>query len=132
MGNGSTRTIWAVGIAAAASLVGFAAFAGISTMLGGEQRPAIPKYGNVFQSGMLVGWASGAKVSGADGAVIEFEQISHARQLLQQNEFEYGGLKMRISQILQVDYVKDNESEAGRGAARPNKTLIRVTAKVQR
>lgn len=124
------RTMWAVGIAAAASLVGVAAFAGLSATRNSEARPAIPGHGNIFQSGVLVGWASGAKIS-SDGAVVEFDQIAHARQLAQQNEFEYAGLRMRISQVLQVDYIASSENGTNRATARPDKTLVRVTAKIQ-
>ena len=60
-------------------------------------------------------------------ALVEFDQITHARQLMQQNEFEYGGLKLRISQVKQVEI----DSTASRGTARPDQTLLRVTAKIQ-
>jgi hypothetical protein len=92
----------------------------------------IPQYGSIFQSGALVGWASGAKISPLDSSVIEFEQISHARQLAPQDEFEYGGAKMRISQVLQVDYAQGDNAGAAGSAARPDKTLLRVTAKIRR
>jgi hypothetical protein len=49
--------------------------------------------------------ASGARIS-FDGSVVEFDQIAHARQLAQQSEFEYGGLKLRISRVLQIDYMQ--------------------------
>lgn len=127
----SARTMSAVGIATVAMLLGFAAFASLSATRHGEARPAIPRHGNIFQSGTLVGWASGARISALDSAVVEFDQISHARQLVQQNEFEYGGLKMRISQVAQVDYLQSGESAAGRGTARPGKTLVRVAARLQ-
>ena len=130
MGKMPARMMWTVGIAAVASLAGFAAFAGLSATRSSEERPAIPRYGNIFQSGAMVGWASGARIS-QDSAVVEFEQISHARQLLQQNEFEYGGLKMRIAQVVQVDYLAGSETAGGRGPARPDKTLLRVTAKIR-
>lgn len=130
MGTMPARTMWAVGIAAVASLVGFAAFAGLSATRNNEVRPAIPRHGNIFQSGVLVGWASGAKIS-ADGLVVEFDQIAHARQLAQQNEIEYAGLKMRISQVLQVDYLASSENGTNRATARPDKTLVRVTARIQ-
>jgi len=52
--------------------------------------------------------------------------------LAQQNEFEYAGLKMRISQVLQVKYLRSSEATTGRGADRPDKTLLRVTARIQR
>ena len=127
MGKISTGTLW-IGIAAIASLLAFAAFAGM-TARNGEARPALPRYGNVFQSGALVGWATGARmISSLDGAVVEFDQISHARQLVQDDEFEYGGLKMRIAQ---VDYAKGEKSATDR-TARPDKALLRVTAKIQR
>ena len=38
---------------------------------------------------------------------------------------------MRISQVKQVDYVPAGNSAAGGGTARPDKTLVRVTAKIQ-
>ena len=131
MGKISARTTWGLRAAIGAMLLAVGAAAGVSAMRGGEARPAVPAYGNIFQSGALVGWASGARVSAHDSAVIEFDQIEHARQLAQQNEFEFGGLKLRISQIKQVDYVQGNENAAGRGNARPDKTLVRVTAKIQ-
>lgn len=131
MGKVSARAMWTVGIAAGATLTAFAAFAGLSAMRSSDTRPAIPAQGNIFQSGALVGWATGARISASDRSVVEFDQIAHARQLAQQNEFEYGGLKLRISQVFQVDYLQSSDSAAGRGATRPDKTLVRVTAKIQ-
>jgi len=122
--------MWTVGTAAGAILVAVAAFAGVSAMRGSEARPAIPAHGNIFQSGILVGWASGARLS-SDGSAVEFDQIAHARQLAQQNEFDYAGLRMRISRVLQIDYAQASESAAGRATARPDQTLMRVTAKIQ-
>lgn len=130
MGKMSARTTWGLKAAIGAMLIAVGAAAGVSAMRGGEVRAAIPAQGNIFQSDALVGWASGARLS-ADGTVAEFDQISHARQLAQQNEFEYGGLKMRISRVLQVDYAQASDSAAGRGTARPDQTLMRVTAKIQ-
>jgi len=130
MGKISARTMSAVGMVTVALLIGFAAFASLSAMRNGNARPAIPQYGNIFQSGALVGWATGAKMS-ADGAAVEFDQISHARQLLQHDVFEYGGQKMRISHVVQVDYLPGSESAGGRSTARPDKTLVRVTARIQ-
>jgi len=133
MRNISGHTMGAVGIATVGVLVGFAAFAGLSATRNGEApQTAIPRHGNIFQSGTLAGWASGARISAVDSSVVEFEQISHARQLAQQNEFEYAGLKMRISQVLQVEYLRSSEATTGRGADRPDKTLLRVTARIQR
>ena len=130
MGKTSARTTWGLKAAIGAMLLAVGAAAGVSAMRGGEARPAIAAQGNIFQSGALVGWASGARISG-DGTVVEFDQIEHARRLAQQNEFEYGGLKLRISQVKQVDYVQSKESTVGRGNARPDQTLVRVTAKIQ-
>jgi hypothetical protein len=128
----SVRTISTFGIATAAILIAFAVFASLSATRNPEVRHAIPRYGNLFQSGALAGWASGAKISQLDSSVVEFDQISHARQLVQQDEFEYGDLRMRISQVVQVDYLPSSEIATGRGAAaRPNKTLVRVTARIQ-
>jgi hypothetical protein len=126
----SARTVCTAGIAALGVLTACAAFAGLATR-NGEARLAIPRYGNVFQSGALVGWASGVKISPLDGTVVEFEQITHARQLVHQDEFEYGGLKMRIAQVLQVDYTPEGKA-GGRSAARPDTTLLRVTARLRR
>jgi hypothetical protein len=131
MGKISARAIWAVGFAVVASLAAFTAIAGLPGTQSGEARPTIPPHGNIIQSGTLAGWASGARISSSDGSVVEFEQISHARQLAQQNEFEYGGFKLRISQILQVDYPPVSDGAAGRGTARPDMTLLRVTARIQ-
>jgi hypothetical protein len=39
-------------------------------------------------------------------------------------------LKLRIAQVFQVDYQPAAESPAGRGA-RPDMTLLRVTARIQ-
>jgi len=130
MGKMSARTMWSVAAVAGAMLIGFAAFAGLSATRSSEARPAIPAYGNIIQSGALAGWASGARISSHDSAVIEFEQIAHARQLMQRDVFEYGGLKLRIAQVFQVDYQPAAESPAGRGA-RPDMTLLRVTARIQ-
>lgn len=130
MGKMSARTTWGLKAAIGAMLLAVGAAAGVSAMRGGEARSAIPAHGNIFQSGTLVGWATGARLS-ADGAVVEFDQISHARQLAQQNEFEYGGLKLRIARVFQVDYVQSGDGAAGRGTARPDQTLVRVTAKIQ-
>jgi len=126
MGKVSARTMWTVGAATAGILMAVGAFAGVSAMRSGEAHAAIPSHGNIFQSGTLVGWASGARISASDRSIVEFEQIAHARQLAQQNEFEYGGLKMRISRVLQVDYVQASDS-----TARPDQTLVRVTARTQ-
>src|SRR3954453_4609923 len=130
MGKMSVRTMWSVAAAVGAMLIGFAAFAGLSAMRSSEARPAIPAYGNIIQSGALAGWASGAKISSHHSALIEFEQIAHARQLAQRDAFEYGGLKLRIAQVFQVDYQPAAERPAGRGA-RPDMTLLRVTARIQ-
>ncbi|MEJ0076932.1 MAG: hypothetical protein WDO17_16100 [Alphaproteobacteria bacterium] len=119
-----------MGFAVVASLAVSVALTGLPGAQSSEARQAIPLYGNIIQSGTLAGWASGARISSSDGSVVEFEQISHARQLAQQNEFEYGGLKMRIAQILQMDYAPANEGTTGR-AARPDITLLRVTARIQ-
>jgi hypothetical protein len=127
----SARTIWTAGIAAGVMLVAVAAFAGVSAMRSTEARPPIPKYGSIFQSGALVGWASGARIAAHDRSLVEFDQIEHARQLAQQSDFEYGGLKLRISQVLQVDYVHGRNAAPAGGAARPDKTLVRVTARIQ-
>jgi hypothetical protein len=130
MGKMSARTTWGLKAAIGAMLLAVGAAAGVAAMRSGDARPAIPAQGNIIQSGALVGWASGARIS-ADGALVEFDQITHARQMAQQNEFEYGGLKLRIAQVKQVDYVKSGDSTASRGNARPDQTLVRVTAKVQ-
>ena len=130
MGKISARTACSAGVAVLAVLVAFAAFAGLAAR-NGETRPAIPRYGNIFQSGALAGWASGAKFSALDSSVVEFEQISHTGQMVHGDEFEYGGLKMRIAQVVQVDDAPADRA-AGRSAARPNKTLLRVTAKIRR
>ncbi len=131
MGKMSARSTWGLRAAIGAMLLAVGAVAGVSAMRGGEARPAIPVQGNIFQAGTLVGWASGARISAQDSSVVEFDQIAHARQLAQQNEFEYAGVRMRISQIKQVDYPQSGESAAGRASARPDKTLVRVTAKIQ-
>jgi hypothetical protein len=128
----SARTMGAVGGATAGMLIAFAVFANLSATRNHEARQAIPRHGNIFQSGALAGWASGAKISQFDSAVVEFDQISHARQLAQQDEFEYGGMRMRISQVVQVEYPRSSEATTGRGAERPDKTLLRVTARIQR
>lgn len=120
----------AVGIVALAILLASAVLANL-TMRSGEAQPVVPQYGNIFQAGVLVGWASGAKISVTDNSLIEFAQISHARQLAPQDEFEYGGVKMRISQVVQVDYGQGKNLAAG-NAARADKTLLRVTAKIRR
>jgi hypothetical protein len=130
MGRMSARAMWSVAAASGAMLIGFAAFAGLPAMRSSEARPAIPAYGNIIQSGALTGWASGARISSHDSAVVEFEQIAHARQLAQRDVFEYGGLKLRVAQVFQVDYQPAAESPAGRGA-RPDMTLLRVTARIQ-
>jgi hypothetical protein len=122
--------MWATGIAAAASLVAVATFAILSGTQESEAGPVIPQYGNIIQSGALAGWASGAKISSHDRSVVEFEEISNARQLVQRDEFEYGGLKLRISQVFQVAYAPVKDGTAGRDA-RPDMTLVRVTAKIQ-
>jgi hypothetical protein len=131
MGNMSVRTTWGLRAAIGAMLLAVGAAAGVSAMRSGEARSAIPAHGNLFQSGTLVGWASGARISARDSSLVEFDQIEHARQLAQQSDFEYGGLKLRISQVLQVDYVKSGGSADPGGSARPDKTLVRVTAKIQ-
>src|SRR4051794_10069953 len=100
MGKMSVRTMWSVAVAAGAMLIGFAAFAGLSATRSSEARPAIPTHGNIIQSGALAGWASGAKISSQDSAVVEFEQIAHARQLAQRDVFEYGGVELRIAQVV--------------------------------
>ena len=125
MGKISSGTTWGLRAAIGAMLLAVGAAAGVAAMRSGGERPAIAAQGNIIQSGALVGWASGARIS-SDGAVVEFDQITHARQLMQQNEFEYGGLKMRITRVLQVDYVKSGDS-----AVRPDQTLLRVTARIQ-
>jgi hypothetical protein len=127
MGKFSARAMCTLGIVSLAVLVAFAAFAGLATR-SGEARPALPRYGNIFQSGGLVGWATGVRISALDSSIVEFEQISHARQLRQQSEFEYGGLKMRMSQVVQVDYPQGGDADR----TGPDKTLLRVTAKIQR
>ena len=71
-----------------------------------------------FSPGAIVGWASGARISAQDSSVVEFDQIAHARQLAQQNEFEYAGVRMRISQIKQVDYVQSRRKRGGPRHAR--------------
>ena len=130
MGKMSASMIWTVGGAAAGSLVAIAAFAVLSATQDSEARPAIPAYGNIVQAGALAGWASGARISSHDSSVVEFEEIAHARQLVQRDEFEYGGLKLRIAQVFQVDYPPANQGAAGRNA-RPDMTLVRVTARIQ-
>ena len=130
MGKMSARTTWGLKAAIGAMLLAVGAAAGMSAMRGSEARQAIPAQGNFFQSDVLAGWASGARLS-ADGTVVEFDQIAHARQFAQQKEFEYGGLKLRITRVLQVDYVQSSDGAPGRGTARPDQTLVRVTAKVQ-
>jgi hypothetical protein len=130
MGKISAQAAWTVGIATGASLAAYAALTSLSAT-GSEVTQTIPQYGSIFQSGALVGWASGAKVSARDSSVVEFEQISHARQLAPQDEFEYGGANMRISQVVQVDYGQGGDAASG-SAARPDKTLLRVTAKIRR
>ena len=129
MGNVSARA--AVGIVAFATLVGCGTYAALSWARDRGGHAAIPQYGNIFQSGALVGWATGARLSASDTAVVEFEQIAHARQLLQQDAFEYSGLKMRIVQVAQVDYPPGTEGAARSGPPRPDKTLLRVTARIQ-
>jgi hypothetical protein len=129
MGKMSASMMWTVGGAAAGSLVALAALALLSGPQNNQVRPAIPSYGNIIQSGALAGWASGAKIS-ADGSVAEFEQITHARQLAQRDEFEYGGLNMRISQVAQVSYAPASSGSAGRNALH-DMTLLRVTAKIR-
>src|SRR3954465_4538120 len=130
MGKTSARAVWSGAAAAGAMRIGFAAFAGLPAMGSSDPRPAIPAYGNIIQSGALAGWASGARISSQDSTIIEFEQIAHARQLMQRGAFEYGGLKLRIAQVFQVDYQPAAENPAGRGA-RPDMTLLRVTARIQ-
>src|SRR3954447_1934842 len=130
MGKMSARAMWSGAAAAGAMLIGFAAFAGLPAMRSSEARPAIPAYGNILQSGALAGWASGARISPHDSAVVEVEQIAHARQLAPRDVLEYGGLELRIAQVLQVDYQPAAESAAGRGT-RPDMTLLRVTARIQ-
>jgi len=126
----SAPMMWTVGGAAVGSLAAIAAFAVLSGTQNSEARPAIPSYGNIVQSGALAGWASGARISSHDRSLVEFEQIAHARQLVQRDVFEYAGLTLRIAQVFQVDYQPAAEGAAGRGA-RPDITLLRVTAKVQ-
>src|ERR1051325_6702222 len=121
MGKMSAPMMWTVGGAAVGSLVAIAAFAVLSGTQNSEARPAIPAYGNIIQSGALAGWASGARISPRDSAVVEFEQIAHARQLAHRDTFEYGGLTLRIAQVFQVDYQPAAEAAAGR-AARPDIT----------
>ena len=129
MGTMSVRAMWTLGVTGAATLIAFGAFATLAMMRDGEARPAIPAQGNIFQSGILVGWATGARIS-SDGLVVEFDQIAHARQFAQQSEFEYGGLKLRIARVLQIDYAPRGENISSRGAARPDQTLMRVTARI--
>ena len=131
MGKISSRTTWGLRAAIGAMLLAVGAAAGVSWMRSGDAKPAIPSHGNVFQSGAMVGWASGARISAQDSSVVEFEQIEHARQLAQQNEFEYAGVRMRVSQVKQVDYGSADTSAAGGGTARRDKTLVRVTARIQ-
>jgi len=128
MRKSSARTVGTVGTAAVAVIIALEAFAAFSASNVAQQ--AIPAQGNIIQSGALAGWASGARISASDSSVVEFDEISYARQLSQQSEFEYGGMKMRISQVVQVDYLPGDNATAG--AARRDKTLRRVTAKVQR
>jgi len=62
-----------------------------------------------------------------------FTRVAAHRPLLamvQRDEFEYGGLKLRIAQVFQVDYPPANQGAAGRNA-RPDMTLVRVTARIQ-
>ena len=126
MGTKSARSAWGLKAAIGAMLLAVGAAAGVTAMRGGEAQTAIPAQGNIMQSGALVGWASGARISARDSSLVEFEQIAHARQLVQQNDFEYGGLKLRIAGVLQVDYLP-----ASGGTPRPDQTLVRVTAKIQ-
>src|SRR5690242_1917032 len=94
MGKSSARTVGTAGTAAVAVIVAVGAFAAFSASNVAQQ--TIPAQGNIFQSGALAGWASGARISSSDSSVVEFDEISYARQLAQQSEFEYGGMKMRI------------------------------------
>ena len=130
MGKLSAPMMWTVGGAAVGSLVAIAAFAVLSGTQNSQARSAIPAYGNIIQSGALAGWASGARISPHDASMVEFEQIAHARGLLQRDAFEYGGLTLRIAQVFQVDYPPAAESTAGRRAP-PDITLLRVTARIQ-
>jgi hypothetical protein len=127
----SARATWGLRAAIGAMLLAVGAVAGVSAMRSGDANPAIPSHGNIFQSGAMVAWASGARISAHDRSVVEFDQIEHARQLAQQNEFEYGGVRMRISQVKQVDYLPSRNSATSGSTARPDKTLVRVTAKIQ-
>ena len=128
MGKISARMLCTIGTGILAVLIALGAFAGFATR-NGEARPAIPRYGNVFQTGTLAGWASGAKISSIDSGVVEFDQIAHARQFVAHEAFEYGGQKMRILQVVQVDYPQGDAASGRPG--RPDKTLLRVTARIQ-
>lgn len=128
MGKSSARMVGTVGTAAVAVIIALGAFAAFSA--GNEAQQTIPAQGNIIQSGILAGWASGAKLSSSDNSVVEFDEISYARHLTQQSEFEYGGRKMRISHVVQVEYAQDGNATGG--AAGRDKTLRRVTARVLR
>lgn len=86
---------------------------------GADASRAVPPQGSIFQSGTLVGWASGARFTRADPSVIEFDEISHAVRLAQTNEFEYGGYLLRIVEVRQIQH------------AGAQKSWLQVVARIQ-
>ena len=86
---------------------------------GADASRAVAPQGSIFQSGTLVGWASGARITRADPSVIEFDEISHAVRLAQKDEFEYGGYLLRIAEVRQIQH------------AGGQKSFLQVVARIQ-
>lgn len=109
-------------------LVGFAAlvlFIAVgATQLLRDNGPFVSPQGMIFQAGINVGWAVGAKFSNADPGTLEFDEISNARRLARGEPFEYDRYVVKISQVRQLEY-------APSGAPTDAK-LLKVVAKVLR
>lgn len=90
-----------------------------------------PTQGAVYQSGIFVGTARGARLSRSDPSVLEFAEIADAGLLNQLKEFEFGDRVLKVIRVHQVKYAPVENQEAI-AAATPGggTTMVRVVAKI--
>ena len=118
------RTAWPTATGLVALLL-FIVVGGAQILRAHQDDRIIAAQGNVYQFGYPVGWATGAAFSRREPAVLQFEEISGATKFSYGAEFQYGGHRLKVMQVRQVEYVPSP------GASQPSTKLLKVTAKIQ-
>jgi hypothetical protein len=98
---------------------------------GMRDRDPGPTQGAVYQSGMFVGTARGARVSRSDPSVLEFAEIADAGLLNQLKEFEFGDRVLKVIRVHQVQYAPvENQEAIAAPTPGGGTTMLRVVAKI--